>query len=142
MSRIPGVFRHVALLATIGFLALATALFATAQEEKPDKSKGISIEDSSTLPLGVQLPELEGYALRIRMIVLQPGANSAYHSHANRPVVAYLVSGEYTEHRDGQSEIAHKAGEQWVEGADVAHWSENPGTETAYLINVEVVPVQ
>jgi len=33
----------------------------------------------------------------------------------------------------------HKAGEQWVEGADLAHWSENRGAEATVLINVEVV---
>ncbi len=71
-------------------------------------------------------------------IVLEPGAVAGYHGHARRPVVAYLVDGEYTEHRDGLPEIVHKPGEQWVEGADVAHWSENRGTETAVLINVEV----
>jgi quercetin dioxygenase-like cupin family protein len=76
--------------------------------------------------------------MQLRTIVLAPGAIAGYHSHAKRPVVAYLVSGEYTEHRDGFPEIVHKPNEQWVEGADVAHWSENRGTETAVLINVEV----
>ena len=32
--------------------------------------------------------------------------------------------------------------DQWVEGADLAHWSENRGTETAVLINVEVFRVK
>jgi len=54
-------------------------------------------------------------------------------------VVAYLVGGEYREHRDGLPAIVHKAGEQWVEGADLAHWSENRGAEATVLINVEVV---
>ena len=76
--------------------------------------------------------------MQLRTIVLEPGAVAGYHSHARRPVVAYLVSGEYTEHRDGLPEIVHKPGEQWVEGTDVAHWSENRGAETAVLINVEV----
>jgi len=67
---------------------------------------------------------------------------AAYHSHANRPVVAYLVSGDYTEHRDGQGVIVHKPGEQWVEGGNVAHWSENRGNETTYLVNVEVFRAQ
>jgi quercetin dioxygenase-like cupin family protein len=61
------------------------------------------------------------------------------HSHATRPVVAYLVSGDYTEHRDGEGTVAHETGEQWVEGADVAHWSENRGDVATYLVNVEVL---
>jgi quercetin dioxygenase-like cupin family protein len=125
-------------LVTASLFAVAVALSATAQDTKPQTTKGISLRARDTLPLGQQIPELNGYAMQLRTVVLEPGAVAGYHSHANRPVVAYLVSGEYTEHRDGAPEIVHKAGEQWVEGADVAHWSENRGEETAVLINVEI----
>lgn len=125
-------------LTAASLFAAAIALSATAQDTKPRQTKGISLSASDTLPLGAQIPELDGYAMQLRTVVLQPGAVAAYHSHARRPVVAYLVSGEYTEHRDGLPAIVHKAGEQWVEGADLAHWSENRGTEAAVLINVEV----
>ena len=54
-------------------------------------------------------------------------------------MVAYVLSGEYTEHRDGLPEIVHKPGEQWVEGADVALWSENRGAVPAVLIVVDVL---
>ncbi len=67
------------------------------------------------MPLEAQMPALKGHAMRLRTIILQPGAMVGYHSHARRPVVAYLVSGEYTEHRDGMAEIVHKPGEQLVE---------------------------
>lgn len=140
-------------VAAIGLFALALTLAAAAQsvagnvskavsEPKPKETVGISLKASSTLKLGAQIPALKGYALQIRTIVLKPGAIAAYHSHAERPVVAYLVNGNYTEHRDGQGVVAHKPGEQWVEGADVAHWSENTGTETTYLVNVEVFSTQ
>jgi len=120
------------------FLAATIAASAMAQDAKPQETKGISLASRSTLQLGKQIPELEGYAMQLRTIVLQPGAVAAYHSHAKRPVVAYLVSGEYVEHRDDLGEIVHKPGDQWVEGAEVAHWSENRGVEPAILINVEV----
>lgn len=143
MTRVSRCTRHGALI-TIGLLALAIAPSAMAQEPKGkwgQETKGVSIQSKSILPLKAQIPGLKGYALRMRTIVLEPGAVVGYHSHANRPVVVYLVSGEeYTEHRDGQAEIVRKPGEQWVEGADVAHWSENRGTETTYLIVGEVVP--
>ena len=129
-------------LVTTSLLALATALSATAQDTKPQITKGISLSAKNTLLLGAQIPELKGYAMQLRTIVLEPGAVAGYHNHAKRPVVAYLVSGEYTDHRDGLPEIVHKPGEQWVEGADVAHWSENSGAETAILINVEVFQVR
>jgi quercetin dioxygenase-like cupin family protein len=125
-------------LVSTSLLVLAIAPAVMGQDAKPQTTKGISLSAKNTLLLGAQIPALKGYAMQLRTIVLEPGAVAGYHSHAKRPVVAYLVSGEYTEHRDGLPEIVHKPGEQWVEGADVAHWSENRGTETAVLINVEV----
>ena len=130
--------RQAALVAA-GVLALTAAPAVTAQDAKPQKTHGVSVGSVSTLPLAAQIPALDGYAMRLRTILLEPGAVVGHHSHAKRPVVAYLISGEYTEHRDGQGTIVHKPGEQWVEGADVAHWSENRGTETAVLINVDVL---
>ncbi len=128
---------HVTLVST-SLLVLAIAPAVMGQDAKPQTTKGISLSAKNTLLLGAQIPALKGYAMQLRTIVLEPGAVAGYHSHAKRPVVAYLVSGEYTEHRDGMPEIVHKPGEQWIEGADVAHWSENRGTEPAVLINVEV----
>jgi quercetin dioxygenase-like cupin family protein len=126
------------MLATAGLLVLLIAPAMPAEDTKPSKTRGISLKASDTLLLGSQLPDLKGYALQIRTIALKLGAVAGHHSHVNRPVVAYLVSGDYTEHHDGQGIIVHKPGEQWLEGADVSHWSENRGVETAYLINVEV----
>jgi hypothetical protein len=86
-------------------LALTMASSAMAEDAKPQWTQGVSVGSTSTLPVGAQIPELPGYALRMRVIVREPC-------------------------------------EQWVEGADVAHWSENRGTETAYLINVDILPGQ
>jgi len=118
--------------------AMAVSPAMAQQQARPTDAVGISVPDAHALQLGGQIPELEGYVLEIRTIVLQPGAHSYYHSHATRPVVAYLVSGDYTEHRDGEGVVAHAPGEQWVEGPEVAHWSENRGGQPAILINVEV----
>ena len=139
MSRVLRGIRH-GMLATIGFLALAIAPSVTAQDVKPQETKGVSVGSTSLLRVGAQMPALKGYAPRLRTIVLQPGAVVGHHSHAHHPVVAYLLSGEYTEHRDGLAEIVHKPGEQWIEGADVAHWSENRGAEPTVLLNVDIIP--
>ena len=129
-------------LITAGLMALASAPPAAAQDNKPQQTKGVSVGSQSTLLLDEQMPALKGHALRLRTIILQPGAVVGHHSHARRPVVAYLVSGEYTEHRDGLTEIVHKPGEQWAEGAGLAHWSENRGSEPVVLINVDVLPAK
>lgn len=104
MTRTLRGIRHGA-LATIGLLALTMVPSAMAEDANPQQTQGVSLGSTSLLPVGAQIPELQGYALRMRVIVLEPG-------------------------------------DQWVEGADVAHWSENRGTETAYLINVDILPGQ
>jgi len=131
-----------AVFASIGVLAVAIAQVAMAQDTKPQETSGVSLASRQTLSLGQQIPALKSYAMQLRTVILEPGAVVGFHSHAKRPVVAYLVSGEYTEHRDDMPEIVHRPGEQWVEGADVAHWSENRGSEKAVLINVEVFKVK
>jgi hypothetical protein len=64
---------------------------------------------------------------------------AAFHSHGKRLVVAYLVTGDYPKHGDGQGIIVHRLDEQWDKGSDVVHLSENRGSDTTYLVNVEIV---
>ncbi len=134
--------RQLGSIVAIGLLFGIGIGLARADDQKPTKAVGVSLAESTDLLLEGQIPELKGYKLRIRKIVLEPGAVTFYHSHAHHPVVAYLVSGDYTEHRDGEGLVSHRPGEQWVEDASVAHWSENRGSEATVLINVDVRPVQ
>ncbi len=122
-------------LALMGVLLLAISQTAAAQEAKPQETKGLSVDSKDVLGVAPQIPELKGYALRIRKITLEPGAVIAHHSHANRPVTAYVVSGEFTEVRDDGG-----PGEQWVEGADVVHWNANRGQVPTVVIVVDIVP--
>ena len=71
---------------------------------------------------------------------MEPGAVIAHRSHGNRPIAVYVVSGGFTEVRDGASEITRHPGEQWVEGADIAHWGANRGQVPTVLIAVDIVP--
>lgn len=129
-------------------IALICALFtsvaypAVAQEAKPTETKGVSVDATSTLAIAPQIPGFEGYVLRLRQITAQPGGVIGHHSHADRPTIVHLVSGGLTEDRDDGQEITHRAGEQWVEGADVGHWVENRGQIPAILIVADIVPEQ
>jgi quercetin dioxygenase-like cupin family protein len=127
-------------LALMGLLLLAIAQTAAAQEATPQETKGVSVDSIDLLALAPQVPELKGYALRIRKIILEPGAVIAHHNHANRPIAVYVVSGEFTEVRDDTPEITRRPGDQWTEGADVAHWGANRGQVPNVLIAVDVVP--
>jgi len=127
-------------------IALFCALFmgvthpALAQKAKPKETKGVSVDATSTLTIAPQIPGFEGHVLRLRQVTMVPGGVIAHHTHANRPTVVYIVSGELTEYRDGGQEITHRAGEQWVEGADVSHWAENRGQVPAVLIGADIIP--
>jgi len=127
-------------LALMGVLLLAISQTAAAQEAKPQETKGLSVDSKDVLGVAPQIPELKGYSLRMRKITMEPGAVIAHHTHANRPTVVYLVSGEFTEVRDDVPEIIRVPGEQWVEGADVVHWGANRGQVPTVLIVVDIVP--
>ncbi len=126
-------------LALMGVLLLAISQTAAAQEAKPQETKGVSVDTTDVLGLAPQIPDLKGFVLRIRKVTMEPGAVIAHHSHANRPVAAYVVSGVFTEVVDDSPEITRGPGEQWVVGA-VAHWEANRGQVPTVLIAVDVVP--
>ena len=83
---------------------------------------------------------MEGYALRIRQITMEPGAVVAHHSHAQRPIAIYVISGEFTEVPDDGPEIIRGPGSQWVENATMRHWGANRGQVPTILVAVDLVP--
>lgn len=129
--------RALALTAVVWFASAPTGI---AQEAKPQETTGVSIDWTIVLNLAEQIPELGGYALRMRKVTLEPGAVIAHHSHASRPIVGYVLSGEYTEVRDEGPALVRGPGDHWAEGADVAHWGANRGQVSTVMIGVDVVP--
>ena len=121
-------------------MLLAISQTAAAQEAKPQEAKGVSVDSKDMLGLAQHFSELKGFALRIRKVTIEPGGVVPYHSHANRPTVAYLVSGELTEFRDDTPEITRRPGEHWVEGGDLKRWSTNRGQVPILLIAIDIVP--
>jgi quercetin dioxygenase-like cupin family protein len=83
---------------------------------------------------------MAGYASRIRQITMEPGAVVAHHTHAERPIAVYVISGEFTEVPDEGPAITRGPGTQWVEGAEMMHWGANRGQVPTVLIAVDIVP--
>ncbi len=123
-----------------GLLLLSISQAAVAEEATPQESSGLSVEATDLLPLAAQIPAMAGYALRIRRITLEPGAVVAHHSHAERPIAVYVISGEFTEAPDDGPEVVRRPGSQWVEGAEMRHWGTNRGAVPTVLVAVDVVP--
>ena len=139
MNRKP-ITRRGCAVALMGALLVASVLPTVAQGPKPQETKGVSIDETTVLGIAPQIPQFKGFGLRLRKVTVEPGGVIAHHSHAERPIVVYIMSGELTEYRDDGQVITHRAGEQWTEGADVAHWSENRGQVPAVLIGADIVP--
>jgi quercetin dioxygenase-like cupin family protein len=87
---------------------------------------------------------MKGLMLRTRRLTIQPGGFVPTHSHADRPAIIYIVSGEIVEHSTECSvPVVHKAGESIAEfGAGLQHWWENTGKETVVLTSSDLVPIE
>ncbi len=82
--------------------------------------------------------------LRTRMLTVLPGGFVPTHSHADRPAIIFIVSGEIVEHSSKCAEpIVHKAGDSIGEfGAGLEHWWENVGSVPCVLTSSDLVPIE
>ena len=76
---------------------------------------------------------------RLRKLVIQPGGVVPWHSHADRPAIITILSGEIIEYASDCSVlIVHKAGESTTETHATAHWWKNTGKEPCVLISADL----
>lgn len=105
----------------------------------PLASDGVSVHLLGQLDLGSEIAGLEGRLLRMRMVIMEPGAVfGPAHDHVDRPGLVYVLQGTITDHRDGITR-EYGPGPGWPEDRHTAHWLENAGTERAVEISVDVV---
>jgi quercetin dioxygenase-like cupin family protein len=123
---------------TILAIGLA-ANMALAQPAPPAENKGMSASQLSGLDLSKQgLNDLERRQMRMRQIIIEPGGAVAFHSHAQRPALTYVLKGSLLEHRQGAADRTYRPGEVITESTDVDHWAENKGGEPVVLISVDL----
>ena len=117
-------------------VAASTAL---AQQVPPSENKGMSATQLSALDLSKQgLNDLNQRQMRIRQIIIEPGGVVAFHSHAQRPALTYVLKGTLLEHRKGSPDRMYRPGEVITESTNVDHWVENKGGEPITLISVDL----
>lgn len=82
--------------------------------------------------------------LRTRRLTILPGGFVPTHSHADRPAIIYIVSGEVIEHSTKCSvPVIYKAGESISAfGADLQHWWANKRRKTVVLTSSDIVPIE
>jgi quercetin dioxygenase-like cupin family protein len=115
------------------------------QGQRPSTSAAKDVTDvvRATTDLSKEPLALQGRLFRLRQLDMKPGAIVPWHSHANRPAMIYIVSGEVIEYASNCAvPIVHKAGDVATERNGTAHWWKNDGTTTAVLISVDLFPVE
>ena len=76
---------------------------------------------------------------RLRKLVVQPGGVVPWHSHADRPALITILSGEIVEYASTCAvPIVHKAGESTSETHATAHWWKNTGSVPCVLTSADL----
>jgi quercetin dioxygenase-like cupin family protein len=101
--------------------------------------KGVTDKVLSTIDLAGEKVALKGHLMRVRKLEVQPGGIVPWHSHAERPALIYIVSGEIVENASTCAvPIVHKAGEVARESHATAHWWQNTGTAAVVLLSFDI----
>jgi quercetin dioxygenase-like cupin family protein len=75
-----------------------------------------------------------GRQLRARKLEIMPGGVVPWHSHADRPAMLLIASGEITEYASTCAvPIVHKAGEITAERNPTSHWWKNTGKQPVVI---------
>ena len=131
-----------------GTALVLAVTFAQAGECPKDKvmagatKPGVTDNVLGSIDLGGEMIKADGYKVRLRRLVVDPGGVVPWHEHKERPALIYIVSGQITEYRSSCAvPIVHKAGDLAVESGDLAHWWKNTSKKPAALISSDVLHV-
>src|SRR5262245_9912249 len=71
--------------------------------------------------------------------IVEPGGIVAWHSHADRPAIIYIIEGEINEYASNCAvPITHKAGDVVAE-IEISHWWKNLGDKTVVLLSADLL---
>ncbi len=108
-------------------------------ERVAPETRGIAVEELSTVDLAREIEGMAGRRLRMRMVTIEPGGVfGPVHDHRGRPGIVYILQGTITDHRDGVA-TEYGPGVGWPEDRNTTHWLENRGTVPAVEISVDIV---
>jgi quercetin dioxygenase-like cupin family protein len=110
---------------------------------KPDatSAKGVTDTVIGSIDLAQEPAKINGRLFRYRKLVVQPGGVVPWHTHADRPAIIYIVSGEIEEYASTCSvPIVHKPGDVSVETHVTAHWWQNRGKQPVVLLSADLLP--
>lgn len=113
------------------------------QQMSTAAAKGVKDVVRSTTDLSKEPAAINGRQFRLRQLDIEAGGVVPWHSHANRPAMIYIVSGEIIEYASNCAvPIVHKAGDVAPEKNGTQHWWQNNTSAPVVLISVDLFPVE
>jgi len=107
------------------------------------KATGVTDTVIASTDLGKEPAGIADRLFRLRRLVIRPGGVVPWHSHADRPAMIYVISGEIVEYAsDCAVPIVHAAGDASAETHTTSHWWKNLGKEKVVLISADLFPVK
>lgn len=105
-------------------------------------ARGVDDKVLATIDVAAEPAAIAGRSFRLRRLEIAPGGVVPWHSHADRPAIIHVVSGEVTEYASTcRTPIVHKAGETTAELHATSHWWKNTGKKRAVLLSSDLLKV-
>jgi quercetin dioxygenase-like cupin family protein len=102
--------------------------------------RGVTDTVIASLDVAKEPIAIDGRLFRLRRLEIQPGGVVPWHSHAERPAIIYVQSGEVTEYSSlCKTPLVHRAGEATPELSGAAHWWKNSGQTPAVLLSADLL---
>ena len=118
----------------------ADKVMTDAQRPGATMPKGVTDNVIASIDLAKEGPKLAAHKLRMRRLAVQPGGVVPWHSHAERPAIIYIISGQIVEYRSTCAvPIVHKAGEVTEETHAVSHWWKNHSRYPVVLLSADIM---
>jgi len=104
-------------------------------------AKGVTDVVRASIDVSKEPAAIAGRLFRLQQLDVEPGGIVPWRSHANRPAVIYIVSGEVIEYASNCAvPIVHEAGDTVAERNGTQHWWQNIGTTPVVLISADLFP--
>lgn len=143
LLRASGLSTAMVLASTAAVLAgqcPANSVTASGQAPGPAAHQNVTDKVLTMIPLATEKVSLAQHALRLRRLVVQPGGIVAWHSHADRPAIIYIISGSITEYSSHCAvPIVHHAGESTAESGGLSHWWKNHTRKPVVLLSADLL---
>ena len=130
----------LALAAGLALGALGGAGIAAV--DAPSEHKGLSVDALGAIsPSSMETTiGLTGHKLQLRAITIAPGGQIAKHSHATRPGLVKVISGEWVEGREsGETRHTASTPEGILEDENTTHWFFNRGDTPATAMVCDII---